>query len=1277
MSLGPSPRKQTFSLDIGDQSSPQKILVTVEADDTESQNVNRRLFQSPTPKRVIRRKEKTTTTTVPLKGLTDDEDNISVAPTTPRRRGRPPKSGTPVRSGGSKRAATPTRKTPRQRKTKDAQKDDLPSELSVQDSEATPKASARVGKTTKRKTATPAEGEDTQPALPKKRGRRRKSLVPEEILVLTAENALTSIEVDDVASVAASDTNESIASSLAPPHPSDVAGDEDLWMATLSDPPAPVFRRRRSPRLNMLETRPTHDQHNESSRLSASLADPAETHSELGMEIDGSNTDVETQSMAGESHNGEDRDTVMVSEEFTMISIGSLPSMQANLSMAAVEPQEIGEETSLIINETLESLRQNLDDDAEQANVVIPSPPTAVMEESEETPRRPITSTMFFQPNSPQQPWSRSPRRAKSQPLGRQLAMKSLQADMATKSPGKVNPVVELTSGVADNTSMYEDSFSEIPDIVLEAATPKPARHGTTQESLNPPQSLHEGSALHVNTQSPSNRLLTPDETPSPTPTEDEQEKDMESAAKSVAYSAMRSSPRMAVFSPQRSLGSPSQRSSPHSVKTPDAQASPPQLPSQIEGSGRNVESRRSTDSTRPALSPIVRVGRALQLVTSDPPSPAGRESILGSPFRGSAHMSSPSPSRSRGAIPSEAPEQPSSTKTSDRSWSKAFAPFSQIKNLVLQGAQVFSPRAEPMSTMEDPFGPEPAQQQSPDVDDPEVDADSNEDDAVDSTRADPPSDDEMSWRADNSPAKSLVDDSASRSSTMRARRGSTEALDLTMDHGDEPIEEMEQEDDPMQDEEQDDLWVFEASRPTPGRVQPTPHQEPVLNYGRRSKIPSPWRRSTRSRSAVDEEEPEEFSMLSQLGRDDVSVQSGHRGSNARASKLGDFSSFFSSPALLPEIQSPENTMVMFTRVDGVREQPSIFQQQPLAHEVETFPDLPHTSPQEKAHEGGETPRSVPQKEFRLGTQPRVDLFSPVKAAPAQPAEHSSSPLTPERPQFAQIPQKRNFTPRSRQSGGSLFDLGSIPGSAASLFAAVPPEIFVEPDVSFEQAEESSEESIFANALAKPLPPKNLSPTKSCIRSPLKPKTPGRVVEFTSSTLSPLAQAQARAERRASASPEKAPAVQDAAEVGKENRPGEPAPASPGFSLPSPAAGKSPSTPGSRGRLSQTQWTRDHWSRLDQLLQQRRRGGALQFQLKHQEAIAAARRRKSDVSQVLLGKNVMAQGETMALEQWHLDVVDAFRAEVGGWEEAVLAKRLFALLVGEGRRSRGEVPLRR
>ena len=43
----------------------------------------------------------------------------------------------------------------------------------------------------------------------------------------------------------------------------------------------------------------------------------------------------------------------------------------------------------------------------------------------------------------------------------------------------------------------------------------------------------------------------------------------------------------------------------------------------------------------------------------------------------------------------------------------------------------------------------------------------------------------------------------------------------------------------------------------------------------------------------------------------------------------------------------------------------------------------------------------------------------------------------------------------------------------------------------------------------------------------------------------------------------------------------------------------------------------------------------------------------------------------MRLQQWHLEVVDEFRGIVPGWQEKVIAMRLFACIVGEERRKAG------
>lgn len=424
--------------------------------------------------------------------------------------------------------------------------------------------------------------------------------------------------------------------------------------------------------------------------------------------------------------------------------------------------------------------------------------------------------------------------------------------------------------------------------------------------------------------------------------------------------------------------------------------------------------------------------------------------------------------------------------------------------------------------------------------------------------------------------------------------------------------------------------------------------------------------------------------MLSQLDSSEPPTEP--RRNTAAPPRKMDLSNFFSSPALIPEVPPAGVNIFRFaeTRQSTRAQSRSQTSEQLSPQKATTFANSAKVSGPQPQSVGPFA--SVPQKVLQIGNQPRVDLFSPVRRSPSRVADaaaHSSSPVTPERPLFSHVPQKRNFTPRLRQPGNALFE--PVPNSKPSSSESDSVEFFVESDA--ESEVDISADGSFIPPQLKPLPSRAVSPSKSCIRSPMKPKTPGRVVEFASSTLSPLAQAQARAERRASASPEKemqvpvAPIL--AVDADKENQPDSeassmspsPSPVALNKSTSSVAAAATPA------RLSQTKWSRQHWVRLDELLQERRRSGALQFQLQHAAvAAAAAHKRKngsSSGSVALLGKRVAAQGETMALEQWHLDVVDAFGAEVGGWEEAVLAKRLFALMVGEDRRRRGEVPTRR
>lgn len=329
----------------------------------------------------------------------------------------------------------------------------------------------------------------------------------------------------------------------------------------------------------------------------------------------------------------------------------------------------------------------------------------------------------------------------------------------------------------------------------------------------------------------------------------------------------------------------------------------------------------------------------------------------------------------------------------------------------------------------------------------------------------------------------------------------------------------------------------------------------------------------------------------------------------------------------------------------------------------------------------------APQRQTSSDSRLSDEMLSPDPVA-NEPLGHLSSESTPT-PERPRLPQQR-LASRPSQNDAALFETWEVSSSRAPTERLHLSDPISDAQPSSPQAIErpstpvDREESSFEAPTLKPLPGRTMSPSKSCLRSPLKPKTPGRVVEFTSSTLSPMAQGQARAGsqgskpttlgRPPSLSPRRSPR-------GKENQPS----ALKSYIRSSPrhkhlVSGhhqqqqQQQQEEPADSPLSQTKWTKRHWLLMDDLLQAYRRN-ALDFQLRHSDAVMASPRKRASSS--LLGKIVTSQGERMALEQWHLDVVDAFKREVGGWPEDALAKRLFSLIVGEERRRVGLVPKRR
>ncbi|KAM7222019.1 hypothetical protein V8F06_002524 [Rhypophila decipiens] len=1437
--MNPSPRKQTFELDVGNDISPQKIRVTVEAEDFDQPNVKRRLFQSPTPKRNVRRKLNATTTTVPLRGLTDDERGAPSETATPRR-GRPRRSGTP------RKPATPATVRPRRpatpggrfvRSNTVSSRDVLQSDTDAAENRQTPRLSSNVKRLPRRKTMTPTKGDDVPSSLPrKKRGRPRK----ESIL------------------------------------PSDIAAMAEQESTADGEPDLPLLEPEREP-----EPRPS--QHSD-----ADYSQPEE-YMDFGGGMD-SHSDVESELSEKSAGQGTAQDTaqdtVMTNEEFTMISIGSLPSMQPNSSMmAAGPPQELGEATSLIIHRTLEELRQSRNKAAQQ-DVMTEETPAVTAESAEMSFVQQPEDSLFAQPKSPG-PWMmRSPRRNKATPLAKQVAVKKLlQADSIDPSA----PPPLLDGQEAQDTSGYDDSFSQIPEAVLEAATPRRRRQPLTEaEDESRPTyiqpSIERPSIVnHSNPQSESNRLLTPDETPS-IPSDDEGEKSQPSAVNSALDPApvpeIRSSPPDDGPSPDRNRNELFSRlSRTRSTETPTEKQASFRSPDLGAPNGQQLDLAPPEPQRRPTLSPIVRAGRALQFITSDPPSPPNRDSVLRSPFRGSVAKSSPPaelPATTRAAESPPQTQNEESARPAGRSW---LSPFTHIKDLVVQGAQALSPRPALVSGIQDPFGPVANASARPSSSRSMFRFRSEQPQPQPQTLSRGGADeDEMSWQAESPPRPSSQGRPGSPGSSIHAAPGTSprqeHEMELELDRGPEPEPEPEPEPhqtrgqaqtEEQEEDEDEDIWAIEAQRPTPfTSKQKAPPREPYVFPPRRSKLPSPWRQNSKRLVYSDElhqfsdenigpqrSEADEFSMLSQQKSPPKPTALLNPTPHAAPAPKADLSAFFSSPAVLPDATQPG--FGLFKALGGkqsVRKQapqPAPLRQQirstfqpPPAFGNSLFPQLPPEEPEARPQPQTRTQTlpSIPQKEFHIDRvnretsilssprrepsreatvsepaqspsseirpQTRTQKLPPIpqkefhidrvnretsilssprregsrEATGSEPAQ-SSSPPTPQRPV---VPQKMNFTPRSRNAENTLFNpkataqapvgsnslFGSAKQRVSSFFASTGPAAAAHQDEDDDYDEDMEEEDDDDSRATSPdlsfeMPPKlnpapnrAMSPTKSSFRSPMKPKTPGRVVEFTSSTLSPLAQAQARAEqRRASASPEKeaGPAppsrpaltrfsespsstnknrwgeeeeenVEEAVRLPRHHQP-------PSFntritsqtsnntntntnllkmnSNNSPKKALTSSNLANKPKqLSTAQWTRDHWLRLDELLQARRKG-MLAFQLTVRQGPTGGSAQINSTggagkSHRLLGKQVTTasaaaaggdgEEESMILEAWHLDIVDTFRSEVlhggaeastsrntsgGGsssshlWTDEVLAKRLFALMVGEERRAAGRV----
>lgn len=229
-----SPRKQVFRLDVGSEITPQRLRVTVETEDflgdsePESigtkieDSVSRRLFNGvssmptkPTPRRrrqasssaapsspvrSPRKSVATTTTKIPLRGLSDDE----YAGATPKRpRGRPRRSGTPLPRNTPRKmlsvspvpSSPVAGRTPRstQKTVAEVAKGEA---AAIADTAASTASGNAISRRMTRATSIESDLDSISDSRPRKRGRpRRLALAPDEMAAIAEQQE----EIDSAA----------------------------------------------------------------------------------------------------------------------------------------------------------------------------------------------------------------------------------------------------------------------------------------------------------------------------------------------------------------------------------------------------------------------------------------------------------------------------------------------------------------------------------------------------------------------------------------------------------------------------------------------------------------------------------------------------------------------------------------------------------------------------------------------------------------------------------------------------------------------------------------------------------------------------------------------------------------------------------------------------------------------------------------------------------------------------------------------------------------------
>ncbi|KAH8596887.1 hypothetical protein B0O99DRAFT_618867 [Bisporella sp. PMI_857] len=1270
---GSSPTKQTFELEVGNQISPQKIRVTVEAGNSDTENAwtdSRHASPSPVRRRVNKaaklHREKTTTITVPVKGLSDSEEEAAATPK--RGRGRPRKSGTPVPANKHGRAGTPKQKKRRSIGSlvdgDDSEDFNFHLGHGVDTGRRKGRSRSKSAKGSLRKSVAADEMMPLNRAMnsPGKKGRgRRKSFALEQVEVLEDD---MSRSVDDNAREVAEtsgplssmDVNASYhpfghsPNRLTTQGPGNGAVSQSIGtlLASHEDLCHPL-----PPEL----PRTTSETYESDIEAHSNPASPAGT--------DHFSDEEEDDAVRGY----QDFDTIMESEGFSMISVDSVPSLRDHLSSPANIDQSNVSIAPIRYNRTL----GNHESETADTNDSFSSVPEAILEAA--TPGRSprVERQLSVKDSHIDDSFSSIPpdileaatpgRRPK--PLQRLAINNSRLENSLLKStptslqkPVSNSGLVKSQDDQVRSVDSYEDSFSAISPEILEAATPAPTRRilGESQSYQKmPPPNLsmtnQNQSSLRINTESIVPRLPTPEDTPSPgqellngqslhSVTQEREERADEDAASSKAsnnsslISQMRSSPPS--MAPRRYTYTAHllQRRElyPNETQTPSIVFSSPSLPPPFKlANGYPVLSSRLDSAEQHKLSPTVRAGRLLQDLIVPSSSPRARAQSLGSPFK--------SPVAERKTSSSLGPD-PSSP-----AHEKHIKPFPKLD----ANGSYFPERFSNKTTddFDDPFrNDKPHQQQSPSseekqgytlelpskpLSDPRLSTITSEGHSYQS-------DDAMSWQAEevvrmNDAAPPLlknVNPLTTSKLTFKQAICAAEGTALTKeiagaDTKDASIISSENEDSEDEVSYGDELLLETINSSSPAATDRQPKAN-NLEKPRRTKIPSPWRKN--STRLISGNEPSHTSPP-KAGKPSLAKRTVHKPDESADVELSEF--------VIPQ-KANFKPMIRDRGLIDLSVLLSSPSKAPLPILSRGLQDSSFIPASTASNSTATIPRMeqpfvpIPQK---VGFNPQVrdrrqlEESSPASSPVRRPVINGIFGINPYGPD-----SNCQFTP---EFSSSSLDIRHIEDSSPSrdiILSTTPPaqtEQLASPPSSHDyetmlcpegKESEMPQPRIPQWTETLHLTSANInaytSPTKSCLRSPLKtPRltscpgagdiSPSKTVAFVSSS---------------------------------------PIPSSP------------PTVP-----LSSTQWSQAHWTLLQSIVHS--------WKPENQPSSEPRRRNSTRVISKLLGKKISNGGEKLRLEQWHLEAVDEFRGEVPGWEELVIAKRLFALLVGERLRAEG------